>query len=158
MVERRALLLALIVFVTFLPATDGAETITKPYIAGGATILGNGAGIVIHEWDVDDDGEPDVPAFGGAAFTPSKRYNNVIVSPQDDLFGTEGGLSACLWDPDDTEVIQEPYCTGTGCGIQTLLGSPFASDRLTTFIRMLVVTNDLDVCGGTSGTLTASFF
>lgn len=151
-----ASILTLALMFATAPAT-AAETIEAPYYGGGARVLGVGPSFL---WggDLTGDGEDDTPRIGGAQLDPVSLYVNVVVSASDDVYGSNVAFVVYMWDPSDDEVVQEPYSTGTGCGGRTLTGSPYATNQVSVHTLSLAVTEDLDVCGASAGTLTADYF
>lgn len=149
-------LLLLMAFIAF-PAADASETVTKPYIGGSASAFGRSVGILIMEGDYDEDGQPETPAIGGNNLYAAKHYRHAVISIADDAFGPSGGYNACFHPP-ESGLIGRAHCTGNVCGASTLLSSPYESDQLNIWTRAVMVQDDLNVCGATSGILTGMFF
>lgn len=147
----------IIVMLLAAQSTAAAETLSKPYLGGSPSVFGRGVGILIHEYDRDGDGEPEVPAIGGNRLLAGDVYRHAALSISDDLFGPDGGYNACFHPP-GSDTIGTAHCTGSRCGAGLLLASPYDSDRLDFWTRAIVVQEDLTVCGALTGTFTGTFF
>lgn len=154
-----AVLLAMVVPNT--QATSHTETIEAEYsTALGYWIEGvSGRGQRVCPSGCDNP-DPDIPPIGGVGLYPEETYSNVDVMPSDDVFGANGAISVCLWNPSvgNTNCSHESIVgSGVGCGTQSALDAPFEAERATVFVNNLVVTADLDVRGGTTGSVVADF-
>lgn len=155
----RTISLILLLFFVFVasPAADATETTSKTYRGGSVSVLGYSVGILFTEGPPNEDGEPFPPSIGGSGLHAEEEYNNAVVSIADDIYGPDGGQKACMESPEEGDIVQR-YCTDDVCGTNMLLGSPYASDQLNVWTRAILIGEDLDVCGATTGTVTAMFF
>ena len=160
-----AITLALATFGLAVPVAS-AETITEPYQGAlGARVLGQGVAVVVcpagcnFDEDAVNPGD-ELNPIGGVRLLASQDYTNVVVSASDEGFwGSNAGIATCFWNPAGDNVCNaDDYASAVGCGGASLTNSPFAADFVTVWIHTLVVTEALDICGGTFGTIAGDFF
>jgi hypothetical protein len=89
---------------------------------------------------------------------------NALVTVSDDLYGSDAGIGVCLWNPEagrsacNPNAEENPDVRSMGCGAQSLMGAHSPSGSVTVFIFTAYVTDDLEVCGGVAGAVSATFF
>ena len=141
-----------------------AETVTETY-TGGLGFFVAGAGLALYCDDScvgDDQGLGDMPNLGGATLTaPSgNSYGNLVVSINDEGFwGSNGGISACFYNPAGDNVCNEDdYGSDWTCGSVPLLNSPFPGSEASVWALTILANEALDVCGATFGTISGDLF
>lgn len=114
--------------------------------------------------------DPRIPHTGGATMFAETNRTYLSISAKDDVF-TLAGMTICMWNDDadpekgatnacshDDHAVSGMSCEELELEAKTNEGDkPFGSSRATAWIFNAMVTDDNDICFGTTGVVEGSF-
>lgn len=158
---RRAVACIAILLAVSASTAHADETRTGHYNGGTAYAFGLGAGFVLlpDGRDLDRDNETDIHPIGGVTPRANGTYRNAVITIDDRVFAGDAATNACMFNPDGDLICNaDDHATGVGCGTRYLRNAPAPVDFVTVFAYSLAVTEDLEACGATAGTVQVRFY